>query len=127
MLLNLRSLTIEKLNDDGQPEGERPLGLGECELRFFCKVAVQQIKEKTQAHFTNAPAVDTARHAATVANAESAARRLHAGNGRAEVRGHLVRVGGLGPSPRRPALLALEGPPCLVATLRGKSERSAHN
>ena len=49
-------------------------GLGECELRFFCKVAVQQIKEKTQAHFTNAPAVDTARHAATVANAESAAR-----------------------------------------------------
>ena len=38
MLLNLRSLTIEKLNDDGQPEGERPLGLGECELRFFCKV-----------------------------------------------------------------------------------------
>ena len=74
MLLNLRSLTIEKLNDDGQPEGERPLGLGECELRFFCKVAVQQIKEKTQAHFTNAPAVDTARHAATVANAESAAR-----------------------------------------------------
>ena len=38
MLLNLRSLTIEKLNDDSQPEGERPLGLGECELRFFCKV-----------------------------------------------------------------------------------------
>ena len=45
-------------------------GLGECELRFFCKVAVQQIKEKTQAHFTSAPAVDTARHAAIVAISE---------------------------------------------------------
>ena len=51
-LLNVRSLTIDKLDDDGCKCGDRPLGMGECESRLMCGAAMQQERAWIHNHFT---------------------------------------------------------------------------
>ena len=74
-LLNVRSLTIDKLDDDGCKNGDRPLGMGECESRLFCGAAMQQEREWMHNHFTTMLPEDKHRHEATVLQAEEALRQ----------------------------------------------------
>jgi hypothetical protein len=72
LLIDSRSLTIDKLDDDGVKVGERPLAVGESESRLICGAVMLQERTWCHDHFTSMLPEDKSAWDNRIAAAETA-------------------------------------------------------